>query len=120
MNLDHKTVHNGRHLAPQTCHPRASYWGVIAFHLAKRSPGKSVIDKGHVARGKWTLSARIRMHTATARGALALVSRHMFEHWPTISSGRWSICKTGLYSLFHSTMKPCAEQECLDAARSVA
>ncbi len=56
----------------------------IAFHLAKRNPGKIiVIDKDHVGRGgSGRSSALVRMHYSfPPEVQLALISLRMFQNW---------------------------------------
>jgi sarcosine oxidase subunit beta len=76
----------------------------IAFHLARRNPGKIVvIDKDHVGRGgSGRSSALIRMHYSyPAEVRLALISLHMFEHWREIVGEPGDFRKTGFVRIVH-------------------
>lgn len=76
----------------------------IAFHLAKRSPGKIVVvDKDHVGRGgSGRSSALIRMHDSyPPEVQLALISLHMFEHWREMVGEPGDFRKTGFVRIVH-------------------
>jgi sarcosine oxidase, subunit beta len=76
----------------------------IAFHLARRNPGKIlVIDKGHVGQGgSGRSSALIRMHYSYPQEVqLALVSLHMFEHWREVVGEAGDFRKTGFVRIVH-------------------
>jgi sarcosine oxidase, subunit beta len=70
----------------------------IAFHLARRKAGKTVvIEKDHVGRGgSGRSSALIRMHYSfPAEVQLALLSLRMFESWQEIVGQPGDFRKTG-------------------------
>lgn len=76
----------------------------IAFHLAKRKPGKIlVVDKGHVGQGgSGRSSALIRMHYSyPPEVQLALVSLRMFEHWRDAVGAEGDFRKTGFVRIVH-------------------
>jgi sarcosine oxidase, subunit beta len=76
----------------------------IAFHLARRNPGKIlVVDKGHVGQGgSGRSSALIRMHYSyPPEVQLALVSLHMFEHWREVVGEAGDFRKTGFVRIVH-------------------
>ena len=76
----------------------------IAFHLAKRKPGKiMVIDKGHVGQGgSGRSSALIRMHYSyPPEVQLAVVSLRMFEHWRDAVGEEGDFRKTGFVRIVH-------------------
>jgi sarcosine oxidase, subunit beta len=76
----------------------------IAFHLAKRKPGKIVvIDKGHVGQGgSGRSSALIRMHYSyPPEVQLALVSLHMFQNWRDLVGEEGDFRKTGFVRIVH-------------------
>jgi glycine/D-amino acid oxidase-like deaminating enzyme len=76
----------------------------IAFHLARRKPGRVVVlDKDHVGRGgSGRSSALIRMHYSfPPEVQLALVSLHMFQHWQEIVGEPGDFRKTGFVRIVH-------------------
>jgi glycine/D-amino acid oxidase-like deaminating enzyme len=76
----------------------------IAFHLARRNPGKIlVVDKGHVGQGgSGRSSTLIRMHYSyPPEVQLALVSLHMFEHWREVVGEAGDFRKTGFVRIVH-------------------
>ncbi len=79
----------------------------IAFHLAKRNPGKVVvIDKDHVGRGgSGRSSALIRMHYSfPAEVQLALISLNMFQNWKeTVVGAPGDFRRTGFVRIVHPT-----------------
>jgi sarcosine oxidase, subunit beta len=76
----------------------------IAFHLARRKPGRIVvIDKDHVGRGgSGRSSALIRMHYSfPPEVQLALVSLHVFQNWQEIVGEAGDFRKTGFIRIVH-------------------
>lgn len=76
----------------------------IAFHLAKRKPGKIVVlDKDHVGRGgSGRSSALIRMHYSfPPEVQLALISLKMFQNWSDIVGAPGDFRKTGFVRIVH-------------------
>lgn len=76
----------------------------IAFHLAKRKPGKIVVlDKDHVGRGgSGRSSALIRMHYSfPPEVQLALISLKMFQNWTAIVGAPGDFRKTGFVRIVH-------------------
>jgi len=76
----------------------------IAFHLAKRNPGKIVVlDKDHVGRGgSGRSSALIRMHYSfPPEVELALISLRMFQNWRETVGAVGDFRKTGFVRIVH-------------------
>src|SRR5271170_6927888 len=76
----------------------------IAFHLAKRNPGRIiVIDKDHVGRGgSGRSSALVRMHYSyPPEVQLALISLRMFENWQETVGEPGDFRKTGFVRIVH-------------------
>jgi len=76
----------------------------IAFHLARRKPGKIVvIEKDHVGRGgSGRSSALVRMHYSYPQEVqLALVSLRMFENWQEVVGAPGDFRKTGFVRIVH-------------------
>ena len=76
----------------------------IAFHLARRNPGKIVvIEKEHVGRGgSGRSSALVRMHYSyEPEVQLALVSLHIFQHWREVVGEPGDFRKTGFVRIVH-------------------
>jgi sarcosine oxidase subunit beta len=76
----------------------------IAFHLARRAPGRIVVlDKDHVASGGSSRSsALVRMHYSFAPEVqLALVSLKIFQHWREVVGEAGEFRKTGFVRIVH-------------------
>src|SRR5271154_4437265 len=76
----------------------------IAFHLAKRNPGRIiVIDKDYAGRGgSGRSSALVRMHYSyLPEVQLALISLRMFQSWQQIVGQPGDFRKTGFVRIVH-------------------
>src|ERR1051326_1346686 len=78
----------------------------IAFHLAKRRPGRIlVLEKEHIAKGgTGRSSALIRMHYCfPAEVQLAVKSLEIFENWKEIVGEPGEFRRTGFRSEEHTS-----------------
>ena len=76
----------------------------IAFHLARRAPGRiAILDKDHVGSGNSSRSsALVRMHYSfPPEVQLALVSLKVFQHWREVVGEGGEFRNTGFIRLVH-------------------